>query len=346
MPKISLVVCLYKERDLLERLLQHADGCYDDLVVVHDGPETEGCPPTLLKDVHVPAHRHPEVAVDFSLSEQAAKASKWWNTLEGAPTPGSIYELVVKHGGRYFEGPLCWQQEPHWPFAWWAAKNDWILRLDADELPSEDLKIWLKEFRSAEEPEESISGFTCIWPPWDGKREVSRKIPEWRPFLFSRKRISYLGMAEQGPIPDQKWQNTGLVLHHRPKRKSYGPGNLLLRKQAYIWRKVIAQSLTKAPSNLPRWRWSSEKWPPYWEEITQSPCRAAIKRFLLSIPLEYIYTRRNGYDFIFEEAIGTALHKLLVPLAYWYYHFICNTGGCLVPRTAKKNRVVPSQNSA
>jgi hypothetical protein len=39
MTQISLVVCLYKERDLLERLLQHAEGCYDDLVVVHDGPE-------------------------------------------------------------------------------------------------------------------------------------------------------------------------------------------------------------------------------------------------------------------------------------------------------------------
>jgi hypothetical protein len=39
MPKISLVVCLYKERDLLERLLLHAEGCYDDLLVVHDGPE-------------------------------------------------------------------------------------------------------------------------------------------------------------------------------------------------------------------------------------------------------------------------------------------------------------------
>ena len=38
MPKISLVVCLYREKELLERLLKHAQGCYDDLVVVHDGP--------------------------------------------------------------------------------------------------------------------------------------------------------------------------------------------------------------------------------------------------------------------------------------------------------------------
>ncbi|MFA6577427.1 MAG: hypothetical protein WCS84_18545, partial [Nocardioides sp.] len=43
-------VCLHKERDLLERLLARSAGCYDDLVVVHDGPDesdvrslVEGC---------------------------------------------------------------------------------------------------------------------------------------------------------------------------------------------------------------------------------------------------------------------------------------------------------------
>jgi hypothetical protein len=339
MPKISLVVCLYKERDLLERLLQHAEGCYDDLVVVHDGPETG--------DPHWrPSPPAPELAIDWATIPPNAPLPDFFAKCQTPSKPGSIRELVESRGGRFFEHPRVGSLEGQSPFAWWAAKHDWILRLDADEFPSEKLKVWLKEFRSAEEPEESISGFTCVWPPWDGRREVSYQIPEWRPFLFSRRRVSYFGLTEQGPIPDQKWQNTGLVLHHRPKRKSYGPGNLLLRKQAYTWRKVIAQSLTDTPSNLPRWRWSSEKWPPYWEEITQSPCRAAIKRFLLSIPREYIYARRNGYDFIFEAAIGTALHKLLVPLAYWYYHFIYNTGGCLVPRTVKKNRVVPSQNSA
>ena len=39
MPGLSLVVCLHKERDLLERLLKRAAGCYDELVVVHDGPD-------------------------------------------------------------------------------------------------------------------------------------------------------------------------------------------------------------------------------------------------------------------------------------------------------------------
>ena len=40
-PQLSLVVCLYRERDMLARLLEQAAGCFDDLVVVHDGPDEE-----------------------------------------------------------------------------------------------------------------------------------------------------------------------------------------------------------------------------------------------------------------------------------------------------------------
>ncbi|MEW6667949.1 MAG: hypothetical protein AB1512_22285 [Thermodesulfobacteriota bacterium] len=41
MPAVSMVVCLYRERDFLSRLLARAEGCYDDLVVVHDGPDLD-----------------------------------------------------------------------------------------------------------------------------------------------------------------------------------------------------------------------------------------------------------------------------------------------------------------
>lgn len=39
MPKLTLAVCVYRQRDLLARLLSHSEGCYDDLVVIHDGPD-------------------------------------------------------------------------------------------------------------------------------------------------------------------------------------------------------------------------------------------------------------------------------------------------------------------
>src|SRR4051812_6413853 len=40
MPPVSLVCCVYKERDLLIRLLEQSEGCYDELIIVHDGPDT------------------------------------------------------------------------------------------------------------------------------------------------------------------------------------------------------------------------------------------------------------------------------------------------------------------
>ena len=41
MPAVSMVVCLCRERDFLSRLITRAEGCYDDLVVVHDGPDID-----------------------------------------------------------------------------------------------------------------------------------------------------------------------------------------------------------------------------------------------------------------------------------------------------------------
>ena len=100
MPAVTLVVCVYQQRDLLARLIRESAGCFDDLVVVHDGPDTT-----------------------------------------------DVRTVVETAGGRFFERPHEFQQEPHWPFAWGQAKHDWILRFDADEFPSADMKTWLKSFK-------------------------------------------------------------------------------------------------------------------------------------------------------------------------------------------------------
>src|ERR1700730_1273143 len=147
MPALSMVVCVRGEARLFERLLRETTGCYDDLVVVHDGP---------------------------------------------ADTDGSqgIERFVVQHNGRFFVRPRAFQQEPHWPFAWEQAKHDWILRLDADEFPSEELKRWLRRFRDSDEPSKGISGYTSIWPLWNGRKNVTKRWPDRRIFLFHKQRVS------------------------------------------------------------------------------------------------------------------------------------------------------------
>ena len=268
MPAISLVVCLHRERTLLERLLQKCIGCYNDLVVVHDGPEADddkiprltGAPPR-------------EMVLDYGLLTPGVRLPPFYRTPALPPRPNSIHQLVWQHEGQYFEGPRCYQQEPHWPFAWSRARHDWILRLDVDEFPSEELKDWLRRFRDSPEPQANISGYTCIWPLWNGRRFVTKQWPTGRIFLIHRERVHFFGMAEQVPIPDTLYEPLDLVLHHRPKRKSYGIRNVLFRRQAYLWRRVIAQSLMRKPTDLPCWRRTSDEWPEFWCNLRRHPLR-------------------------------------------------------------------------
>jgi hypothetical protein len=269
MPAISLVVCLYRQRDLLERLLQKAGGCYDELVVSHDGPDVEG-----------------------------------------------VKKTVEAAGGRFFEHPRIGSLEGQSPAAWGWAGHDWILRLDADEFPSEEMKVWLKEFRQAAEPAAEVSGYTCIWPLWNGRREVTKKISPGRIFLFHKQRVRFFGLIEQVPLPDGIYQAREFVLHHQPKRKSYGLHNVLVRKQAYHWRDLISQSLLGKPTDLPCWRWNSEVWPLGWEQIRRQPVRTAFKRLIKGTFAGLREQWKTEHRLFPAAALSGPLHQALICLKY------------------------------
>jgi hypothetical protein len=276
MPKVSLVVCVYNQFTLLQRLLSETERCYDDLVVIHDGP----------------ARAEPD-------------------------DPTSIERLVEDSGGRFFVGPRSFQQEPHWSFAWAKAKYDWVLRLDADEIPSVELKNWLQHFRNAIEPDNTVSGYTCLWPLWNGKRAVTKHWPSDRIFLFHKERVRFFGMVEQVPLADDHFETLSLILRHQPQRKSYGFGNLLWRKQAYQWRHVIAQSLLGKPTDLACWRWTREEWPLVWEQIRRQPLRTGLRR-LLGWPLRTAgHMKRTEGRVILSAVLSSGIHHCLIALNYW-----------------------------
>jgi glycosyltransferase involved in cell wall biosynthesis len=230
MPAVSLVVCVFNERDLLKRLLREAEGCCDDLVVVHDGPDTH-----------------------------------------------DVRSVVEAGGGRFIENARRGSLEGQSPFAWAQAKHDWILRLDADEIPSVEMKSWLRQFREAPEPLADISGYTCIWPLWNGKKAVTRNWPDGRLFLLHKQRVRFIGIVEASPVSDRRFEPLKLVLRHEPNRKSYGVRNILIRRQAYHWREVISQNLMGPPTALPCWRWNSADWPASWEYLRRHPVRHSLR---------------------------------------------------------------------
>jgi hypothetical protein len=311
--KVSLVVCVYKERSLLERLLKACEGCYDDLVVVHDGPE-DGDPNWS------PVHPGQDLAIDWSAIASDFPLPAVFSRLQSPERPGSLREYVRQQGGRFFEHPRIGSLEGQSPFAWWAAGHDWILRLDADEIPSTEMQIWLRKFRTMDLSAKRFVGFSCIWPLWDGRRATTSRWPTGRLFLFNKQSVRFFGLTEQTPIADGVVMETGLVLRHEPARKSYGIRNILFRKQAYVWRALIAISLLRTPLDLPRWRWSDDNWPQPWLSLKKRPLRYA----LWSLVFMPAYTTKamlnNGVlprpGFVFQSG----LHHFLAALKYWQIH--------------------------
>jgi hypothetical protein len=270
MPAISLVVCVHRQRDFLERLLRESAGCYDELIVEHDIPD-----------------------------EQNAR---------------SVVENV---GGRFFARPASFLQEPHWPFLWAQAKFDWILRLDADEFPGHEMKNWLKDFRVASEPPAEVSGYSCIWPLWDGQRTLSQNWPAGHIFLFHKQRVRFFGMCEQGIVPDGDIRGVEIVLHHQPARKPYGLHNMIFRQQSRRGRAFIGSCLLGKPADLNCWRWETEAWPPEWEQIRAHPLRSAVSRLirgtLRGLRDQWTHERKI---FPIAAVCGPIFHCLMC-LKYW-----------------------------
>ena len=233
------------------------------------------------------------------------------------PDVQNVRSVVEAAGGRFLERPPAFLQEPHWPFLWAQAKYDWILRLDADEFPSDEMKIWLHKFRQAPEPPENVSGFTCVWPLWNGQRAISKKWPNGHVFLFHKQRVRFFGMCEQGVIPDGRLEPLDIILHHQPYRKTHSLHNMIFRKQSRRGRAFIARCLLGKPTDLPCWRWESEAWPLGWKQIRQHPLWTALKRLVMMTFRGLRSQWRLERRFFPIIAIGGAIYHALMCLKFW-----------------------------
>lgn len=238
--------------------------------------------------------------------------------LHDGPDFSGTRTVVESRGGKFFEAPFEGQQEPHWPFLWSKARHNWLLRLDADEFPSDNMKAWLREFRQADEPDAQVSGFTCIWPLWDGRKQVTSNYPDGRIFLFHRERVRFFGMVEQTPIPDGRFEALPLVLHHQPVRCSHGLANVLLRKQAYVWRARIAESLLGHPNELACWRWDDSEWPLSWERFRRHPLRTMLSSVMISPLKALIRAFRSGVRPNLRYILNGSIHHALIAVQCWW----------------------------
>lgn len=213
-------------------------------------------------------------------------------------------------------------------------KNDWVLKLDADEFLSEDLKKNLSKLVS----KKNVSAYTFVWPWWDGKKYLSKEWPI-KKVLFRKSKASFIqypGWDE--PKTKGKTCNTKFLLEHRPKRVT--PFN---SPQAFIEKALARYGKSQAEYTLKPFS-SFEKYGKY--NITQFPWTIRLRRKfpLLSAPLFSIaaFFRILIKHNVLKEGIPVVLEAIRTSIYYLflgYYVSALKRGKSLddvFPKTKKK----------
>jgi len=111
------------------------------------------------------------------------------------------------------------------------AKGPWILKIDADEFLSTEMRKNLRKLAQNLE----VDGYTFLWLWWDGKKYVTKNWPR-KPSLYRKSKISYLGFPHfDDPKINGKTVDTNYQLHHKP----------IIKKSLFNWSDFVNKSLKR-----------------------------------------------------------------------------------------------------
>jgi len=138
------------------------------------------------------------------------------------------------------------------------AKGPWILKIDADEYLSTEMKKNLRKLTQ----NTKVNGYTFRWPWWDGKKYITKNWPR-KPSLYRKSKISYLGFPHfddpkiNGIVIDTDYQ-----LHHKPiiKRPLLNWHDFI-NKGLKRYARLQAEYTIKDFKSLDKFQWDEKDYP-------------------------------------------------------------------------------------
>ena len=165
------------------------------------------------------------------------------------PCSDRTLAIAERYGARITVTEHIGNPEPHRPLTFELATGDWVLRMDADEYLSDELRAGLRELTA----QPGIDGWDVVWPIWSHRkgRYVTRFEPRKR--ILTRRSVSMRsglvgeptlvrGKVEPGP--------TGLFLEHRPLYESFSLATVLPKWRG--WARVQARQYLQPWDEIPR----------------------------------------------------------------------------------------------
>jgi len=121
-------------------------------------------------------------------------------------------KICKKYTNKVFIMPHRGRSAFHWIPLIKKAKHDWILKLDADEFLSKDLKKNIKELAK----NDKADAYSFIWPWYGDGKYITKRWPR-KTSLYRKSKISGMGFpAWDTPIVNGVTIKTDYVLEHKP----------------------------------------------------------------------------------------------------------------------------------
>jgi glycosyltransferase involved in cell wall biosynthesis len=232
---------------------------------------------------------------------------------DGECTDGTL-EIAKAYTDKIFVRPFSGFMEQHLAFAFDKARGDWMLRIDADEFLSQELRDNLRKLAGQEE----YVGYEFIWPYWDGTKRITEKWPYKRCF-FRRDKLSFLGVPHFTPIVAGKIEKKDFVLEHRP---SYNNFSLLsFRKKWLPWAKIQAKYYWKDFSQIEKFNYYFKNWPSAVSFRKKYPYLAAGPDFFLGFVRCFFSFGSKNIFILLRLAFFDGLYRLAVDYYLLQYGF-------------------------
>jgi len=186
------------------------------------------------------------------------------------------------------------------------AKYNWILKLDADESLSEDLRQNMRKLVE----DKNTDAFSFIHPLWDGEKSITKSWPR-KTSLARKSKITYLGFPGFDmnlPIKG-KIKKTDYVLNHKP-----------LQNQDVGWKGFKEKVLKRyAPSQAKSILKDFREFPTFQYNSSELPFRIRIRKFF-PIFTNTLYAFLSPLKMLCEGAWKEGKHGFKVILKTFIYN--------------------------
>ncbi len=184
-------------------------------------------------------------------------------------------DICRRYGAKIFIRPRKGAMEFHLPFAFRQAAGDWILRIDADEFLSKELRDKIRTLAR----DDGADAYEFLWPIWDGDKYITKSWPR-KLCLFRKEKISFLGVIHFSTEVNGRIEKSDLMLEHRPKENNFVWKTF--KRKIKKWASAHAKLYLNDFGAVEKYNRNDNDWP--------AKVKLRVKFPLLLMPLEFFVT--------------------------------------------------------